>query len=512
MSTAIDAKPYWGPLIPRGMDRVIVPYDSSLAAAYIPSSFEAQKCPAVDLSLIRSLQGDLENHFEYRIQVFFQQLLLAYKTNLIFELYTKADFQIGQGASEKGHIYVAAHSSTLPTLRIPDGKDSRSFGRDTYFYHTWNATIYLPEIVNQTDSAIDRHCNDQKSFREVATELLNQASQGNLPGAVLEEFLKQAVKTLSALKDPCTNQSRSIVLDAYLKIAKRYLYNLTEEPLIQKLCFEKEDARITDLFYLNVQKPMHELLRKQCKNTTPSRLLSPPSLNWSDLRKKLWAKIENNALHLTERSASYKALICLSDNVTNAAYQILATPDGVQTLLESSSKTALHEAAQTEITEKCSVKNPKNLEAIVFHYLTVLCDRLSTAPQADDAAQKNKSEPVIPKLETVLSPQRANYKKLCSESQKVQEALAKAWGFLQQASDLCKQQELKKISSIATSKTVEKLGLSDAIFNLYATVRTTIRESAQVEEPQKIGLILIHLLHDFETAKKKADQTAKKTT
>lgn len=514
-------KGYLGPYIPKGMDRVVVPYGSNRAAAYVPPLFQGnqERCPPITEKLIVALRDDLQNHFEYRIQVFLQQLLLVYKTGLTFDFYAKADFQVGEGASKEKAHYVAAHSSTLPTLRLtPTEGKSLSFGRDTFFYNTWNATVYLPEVANQIDSAIDRSTGTDKgcSIREFATDLLNEVSRGKAPAEGLTEFLRTVLRTVRSLRENEKNERR-LVLDQYLEIGNHYWGKLTKEFLIQQLCFQDTKIRVNEQFYQTVQAPMHRLLAKEliAPVSIPS-LLPLKKIDWILIRNKLW----ETALLLEGRAVQYKNLCLLSDKVKAASFQWLSSFSSeealkkINGLISSSSLEGveIYKEVRKEIAEKCKVSSPKNLPAIIVHLLIALSDASSPtqSPVAEDEEKRHEGAASstavdLPTARTEiqnkikannlrLSAQGIKYQKLCKAATKVQAAVEACLGFLAQSPALCREQELEKICSIKTSKSIERVGLSERCLVMYQLALAEIRKSGSVKEPQHMSTLLMHLL------------------
>lgn len=122
----IFANQYLGPEMPIGVTRRNLLFSSNKAASYVPSYLltcaEGQYSvpvellvhkPLVTAEVLEELKEDMKIHMEQRIHLFFQKLLLTYKTKLCFHPSAHAELQVGQVKDVKGDNYVAAHHDTL---------------------------------------------------------------------------------------------------------------------------------------------------------------------------------------------------------------------------------------------------------------------------------------------------------------------------------------------------------------------------------------------------------------
>lgn len=255
--------PYWGPELPERAPRNHLPYTKNLGPSYVPTHLIRKIENPLEPSL-RLVGGsdfldlsteDLKNHMETRIQLFFQQMLLFYKTGLHFQLYTHADSQVGKINGDGA----AAHSSTLPTLRLATNQNGTSVcvAHGSSFYYDWNTTVYLPTIANHVDLSID-----QSGLRKSAINILNSVSLGLLqPGEGLSNFLDNLISSLNGIQ---ARTDRLKVVEQYLKIATNYQENMSNGyPLLQKLCLQPITEKLDDSFYLRVQDKMHRQLQKE---------------------------------------------------------------------------------------------------------------------------------------------------------------------------------------------------------------------------------------------------------
>ncbi|MFZ4772596.1 MAG: hypothetical protein ACOYK9_01215 [Chlamydiia bacterium] len=290
---------FLGPRIPDEIDRVCLPYSCGSAPSYIPKYLldpakavrlpveEIVTKPLVTVELLKNLAPDLQNHTENRIQLFIQQMFLVYKTKIRFDLYTQANLQVGQVPSKVRGVstYVGAHSATLPTLRLDHSEiddTSVSFARDTSLYHGWNTTIYLPEVVNQVDSAIDKSTHCGGSFRKIATDILNKISFGELtPKEGLDQFLITLIQVLDSVK--ADTRERTFILGEYKKIARQYYHHANNDRFFQKLFIHSEDELVDEPFYMAVQAELHNQLTEELDDLRPQDVDVPALPATTDL-------------------------------------------------------------------------------------------------------------------------------------------------------------------------------------------------------------------------------------
>lgn len=123
----------------------------------------------------------IKDHAYRRMQVFYYQLLFYFKENC----------QVSQGRTVSQHgkascaCCSAAHSAILPNLVDENGLMHDKL----YLYHNMNATIEMPDLVNNFDCVIERQ------MRSVALEYINQVSLENLhPYDALQGFASQMQK------------------------------------------------------------------------------------------------------------------------------------------------------------------------------------------------------------------------------------------------------------------------------------------------------------------------------
>lgn len=325
---------YLGPELPNNIPRLRLSYSSNKAPAYVPDALlspgyfraflgepvenHVQKV-SVDQALLSTLKGDIENHVEARIQNFITQLMIVYKTGIQFSPFTHAEIQIGKAKTrgDSAGFYGAAHSSTLPALRILSSRSSRtsiSFAKDSSFYHGWNMTVYLPTVVNQLDAKIDsssRHQVNGKDFRARAIHILNTVSEGEcIPKEGLREFLEAMIRIIEAEKHGEADSMNLELLDIYHRIAERYHENIDNGyPLFQKLFLRAIDEKIDERFYFRVQAEIHSKLIREMDHLRPrygESINSAKEFNVEDLKNRLMVRISCLSTRRIQRQSRSK--------------------------------------------------------------------------------------------------------------------------------------------------------------------------------------------------------------
>ena len=540
---------YLGPRALTKEKRTTGRFTENLAPSYVPSTIflDSQKNTRnpvekwverrpVDNDLWIDITPDLRNHIDCRIQLIFQQFMLVYMTKLSFAFYNKADFQAG-GEKMSGKLgkYVAAHDSTLPTLRLSQKEpceDSVSFARNTSFYWQWNMTTYLPTIANQIDSAID------SSLREPTCKILNQVAAGDItPLEGLDAFLTIFLRTVGTLRKFEKDLERSFVLDVYADTAQTY-YEFQKDALAQWLCFLKEP--VGPSFYMQAQSKMHETLEEQMLPLKPKPIHIPdlpPDLSWKSLNKSVQDTINKGVAHPSETGMKYTKASLLSDNVRAAAQTFLIalhplSPAEREKMLRSI--TYAKEAAffrktvQDDISESFYVSAPHGMDAILLFILKEVASRLSAGekeadiPKAIEFKEESKEEqkvndiglappPIVFQQQSALKQLEATLQELAKKHPKtatvkkslknvnVEAVCQIAKKYLQY---LCatpaptQKIELDKIQRITTYSKVGTIGLSKEASEIYLAVRNQIVNSNLPEPRSTIHAVLIHLFAD----------------
>lgn len=188
-------------------------------------------------SLYKQLKDDIKDHVERRIQLFFQQILLTWKSNKEFEI-AETDLQIGSGAKNKNapraqteearSCYAAAHSSTITNLKFKmgAGDGQLAYPSASQLRSTWNITVLLPSEVNYVDSLLDGTTKSLK-LRNTALKILNEIAIPNTlsnPKAALQEFLAAMRIQIQASKQHIESSQETQLRNLWTKKAKEIPY------------------------------------------------------------------------------------------------------------------------------------------------------------------------------------------------------------------------------------------------------------------------------------------------
>lgn len=273
----------------RAADRL---YSENLAPAYVPglliykgvkgycsrSVDELMLRPPVTIELLTSLKEDIKNHFEGRIAHFWMCALLIHNTGLLFNFCDAADAQIGGPGSSRlvpetevkaAREFAAAHPATLPALQLHIAEKTHkaiAFGRGSFFHRLANATTWLPVVVNQIDTALDRtarlgarYSHYNHSFRYLTTHILNDLSSNLInPHEGLHYFLTYVLDYLPAIGLSEKRDMREFVINCYREVAESYLKKMYENDfLIKALCGSVTDRSPLEAIYARVQADMH---------------------------------------------------------------------------------------------------------------------------------------------------------------------------------------------------------------------------------------------------------------
>jgi hypothetical protein len=183
-----------------------------------------------DVAFFHRLKDDISNHFEMRIQLFLQQVLLTYQTGKEYVCDTTY-LQVGSGTYKEEQIsshlktwtnnrscFAAAHSNTVPCLKYRPTdrkKDPQPIVSNDYCKDTWNATVLLPKKVNDVDSFLDGRNTggdgQENKLRWCALKIINKtAHQDNsdfTPHEALKEYIIGAINLLDLAEEKFTDMS-----------------------------------------------------------------------------------------------------------------------------------------------------------------------------------------------------------------------------------------------------------------------------------------------------------------
>lgn len=191
----------------------------------------------------------IPQHFERRLQLFFQQAVSCYKTGLRFEIGPA----LHQGESPKpirehNLRRDAAHSSTIPCLIAsePEPNSPRYlFLAHTDAYRRWNSTLNMPHYVNKADILIDG-TNHHAKLRVDALALLNKVSKkpAFTPNMAFAAFLKNCISRIETALRNGQETPIQETLQHYLSICKR------EESRFK----QNQDAYVNSLLEISIGK------------------------------------------------------------------------------------------------------------------------------------------------------------------------------------------------------------------------------------------------------------------
>ena len=529
------AQTYLGPEVPMGMTRICLPYSCGLAPSYVPTYLleealispksvrvveELTQKKLVTPMLLRHLSSDLQNHLETRIQLFFYQLLLVYKTGLSFALYKQADLQIGAVPSKPTDesVYVGAHSGTIPTLRLTKTEFSNtsvSLAQNTSFNYGWNSTVYLPEVANQLDSSVDRM--GQIPLRHIAFDLLNCVSAGTMcPKEGLRYFLMHLNHVINVIKKDHISEAKLVILNNYSDVTDIYIEHLDiDYPFMQRLCLRPLEEVIDERFYMSVQAEMHAQLQSELQALQPPAVVMPELAAHVDLRLLQAEVVSKMTDVITGTTQQYITLCSTAETVRAAAIRYFSALDqmtpsqrnvDLSRILNikkaatiahvglSPEATFLYQAALDVI--RAQKKEPNSMPTIL---LSVLCSvsreilaRDPTQIQNAAAAQASLTRLIATNMQAknMTSGQTTeSYIALCSNSERVQQAARVVFNELLQLPELLQQKELETLSTVKKSK---PFGLSSGALAYYGEVLKAIEP--KTKHPRNIPTILSQVL------------------
>ena len=455
--------------------------------------------------------------------------MLVYKTNLCFHLYTHADAQVGQVPSSGNEeaTYVAAHSGTLPTLRLHQlefSDASVSVAQNTTFFYGWNTTIFLPEIANQIDSLIDESTpNSNLSLRTEATDILNKVSSGKLsPKEGLRQFLA-ALNQVIRLLDR-SNTQKVIILDAYAFVAENYWNKVNNGyPLLQQLCQKSTGEVVDDLFYMGIQAQMHIQVQSELQELYPQDVIVPPLPNYIDIRPLL-VLFAGKAPNLQSPMAQeYIKLCILATSVQAAAIQFfiylhpltpeqrsddldhilnIKTSATIQKTNLSHAASSLYKAALKVIRSR--TQEPANMDFILLSVLVAISRgliplQIQSQIKISTEAKKQLSRQIQVKIPATILQQKGTaekYFKLCAGAETVRQVAESFFIELLYLPDSLKATEIHKLSLIQKAK-IGSVGLSPNALKFHGEVLKTIKTKHKVENPRNVPGILVRLLLHF---------------
>lgn len=547
---------YLGPApFDEGKDRYKVPYSetnrSKSGPAYIPTILWKNKksdCSEnvdllaepkkITITLLKNLESDIKNHVEYRIQIFFQQLLLVYKTNVEFIFNNKADMQLGEASTG----YAAAHSSTLTGLRCKNDRgEIVAFARGSFFYRTWNCTVYLPQEVNDVDSQLDKFSKfgkNELSFREVAHNILNKASLENLsPKEGLSKFLDKGTKYLMRWLQNLEDKTTKLIVKMYKDVFEQYQTRLSEsDDILKELCFyypPKNDQNLTiKKIFKQTQYKMHRRLLKEMESCEPiyrnsdinTYLDLTPFKNYLEERWVIEGQDVNGIKIQTGGTENYINLCLESPYIKQEVLGYLSIVEDAEELKSDidaiKDKTKLRKPLENVIgailwavQERFNRSSPQNIKGIILGVLMGVCD----VSRVQSLGRRSKKTIFISE---VSSKERS--------PQSLQKALKKSPALLKNAkkynatlkhADNCADDEavqnaaLEYLDKVKNTENLEndlqslgKKKITPRIKELNVKIYKSLKEGEKpVNNPHKINLITAHILKNVDLNKGEKD-------
>lgn len=170
--------------------------------------------------MIEEKEPQIIDHVERRIALFFQLLVLCYRTPFTYKEGVTVD-QYGKGHSLRPLIPVGtqgAHSATIPNLYAiytneAGQKKKFVFLKGSQIYVQNNSTMELPAEVNKLDSLLDFQLTPK--FRKICIDIINKVARGELtPEQGTRVFLANLKTALERILDVYqNNEKKKLVLD-----------------------------------------------------------------------------------------------------------------------------------------------------------------------------------------------------------------------------------------------------------------------------------------------------------
>lgn len=263
--------------------REILPYSDNATASYIPNvflgsgnlaisdkersvsveilsalflkSYSQTKNPAALLNRAIKIEDDIKNHVESRLQIFLGQLIVVFKTECTFEMFStqsQAGVKVKKEKQQKDPSeLVEAHASTLPSMQYISNTQMqngdllisqikpRLLALHTSFYNSWNMTHKLPRFVNDVDSLIDKNISVPffGNFRNFCLKILNDMARTRNVG--IRHAFSNFLNNLEQIIDKALSQSTLIyqttVLNWYKAVVHSYVEGVDQSVFWQRL-------------------------------------------------------------------------------------------------------------------------------------------------------------------------------------------------------------------------------------------------------------------------------------
>ncbi|MDE3045756.1 MAG: hypothetical protein KGJ02_03835 [Verrucomicrobiota bacterium] len=286
-----------------------------------------------ELAEIAELTDDIRSHFETRLQLFYQQLLLFAGSKFKLDKHStkaQAGLKNKNPKEEAKGTTAEAHSSTLPSIKGWPQKENLSFlkgatssvnaieiGNESFFHHTWNGTSTLPVGVNKVDSRLDNQTPfdffGEQTFRQLSIDILNGVSSGEL--SLKDGFTGFSTHIESALNHLLDTYAEGTaekeVVRIYQRTAAHWKRFLKVEDSWEKLSFSKEEKKkLQKKIWGRLQKKIWSRLQKKIWSQLQKKIWSQLQKKiWSQLQKKIWSQLQKKMWsHMESEVEAYSIL------------------------------------------------------------------------------------------------------------------------------------------------------------------------------------------------------------
>lgn len=409
---------------------------------------------------------------------------------------------------------------------------SVSFAKDTSFYYDWNATCYLPEIVNQMDSNIDestREIGGNASLRKQSIEILNSVAQGVMnPQEGFKTYLSALVNVVQKRIELSRIENEKAILYSYVLVAENYQESLENGyPLLQKLCFKPILSSVNEQFFLEMQQELYKKMHSELQ-TLQIPVKDIPVLdegiNFSEILTLVSQKLVGK--EITKTIGEHTKCASVSQNVQAAIVNYFSelsqlsraekeaslnrlssikTSKTVQNLKLSATERALHAAALEALRGDRKTFEPRNMSLTLLKILSLagaqfLQEKAPPSLLAQTTLGKQTLKEVIEKeaIKANVRPTKTTnrYLNQCTNSERVNQAATVFFKYLQSLPLAQQEAEISSLFKIKTVKSLGKAGLSSPAIALFGAALEAIRiaENSTSKNPLKMGHILANLV------------------
>lgn len=196
------------------------------AKEFLPVSNELFTRLTTPFLLADLYKEDIQHHVEARVAAIWGQFNVAYDeggefapNEQIRQFFVSPSLKIVSEDGDAAEVkYQAAHSSTLPVLKVRRREDGAPYFevlKGSHLDNLNNSTMGLPDFVNQVDTLIDG--TNTKGLRSDAIALVNAVAQrGIAPVVAMQYFLRCFAEQLVSRQEGCRlTQEKVRVIEIY---------------------------------------------------------------------------------------------------------------------------------------------------------------------------------------------------------------------------------------------------------------------------------------------------------